>query len=100
MAMLELLKKGMYIGLGLAALTKDRLESVVKEVAKSAQLSEEEGRKLAKELEEESGKARESLKAMVDKMVESAVAKLPCVRKVEEMEKRLAALESAAKPQA
>ena len=94
--MLELMKKSLYVGLGLAALTKETLQTVGKEMAKSAKLSEEEGRKLTQYLEEESKKARESLKATVDKIVESAVAKLPCVTKIEDLEKRLAALEKAA----
>ena len=96
--MLDLMKKSLYVGLGLAALTKDKLETIGKEMAKSAKLSEDEGRKLTEYLEEEAKKARESLKSTVDKMVESAVAKLPCVRKVEELEKRLAALEKAGGP--
>lgn len=98
--MLDVLKKSLYVGLGLAALTKEKLDTVAKELAKSAQLSEEEGRKLAKYLEEESAKARESLKATIDQMVAAAVARLPCARKVEELEKRVAELEKTAKPQA
>ena len=94
--MLELMKKSLYVGLGLAALTKETVEKVGKEIAKSAKLSEEEGRKLTEYLETESKKARESLKATVDKMVESAVLKLPCVKKVEDLEKRIAALEKSA----
>jgi len=91
----NLLKKGIYIGLGLASLTKDKLAAVAAEVAKSAKLSEEEGRKLAGDLETESQKARDQLKAQVDSLVEAAAKRLPCCQKLTAIEQRLAKLEAA-----
>jgi len=93
--MLDLVKKGVYIGLGLASLTKEKVETIASEMAKSAKLSETEGRRLAEYLQEEAQKSRESLKHTVEGMVASALTKVPCASKIEELEKRLAALEAA-----
>ncbi len=91
----NLLKKSIYLGLGLASLTKDKLAAVAAEVAKTAKLSEDEGRKLAGELETESQKAREQLKIQIDNLVEAAAKRLPCCQKLTAIEQRLAKLEAA-----
>ena len=96
----NLLKKGIYLGLGLASLTKDKLAAVAAEVAKTAKLSEDEGRKLAGDLEKESQKAQEQLKAQVDSLVEAAAKRLPCCQKLTAIEHRLAKLETAINKQA
>ncbi len=96
----NLLKKGIYLGLGLASLTKDKLAAVAAEVAKTAKLSEDEGRKLVGELETESKKAQEQLKAQVDSLVEAAAKRLPCCQKLTAIEHRLAKLETAINKQA
>ena len=90
----NLLKKGIYLGLGLASLTKDKLAAVAAEVAKTAKLSKDEGRKLVGELETESKKAQEQLKAQVDSLVEAAAKRLPCCQKLTAIEHRLAKLET------
>ena len=96
----NLLKKGIYLGLGVVSLTKDKLAAVAAEVAKTAKLSEAEGRKFASELETESEKAREQLKAQVDGLVEAAAKHLPCCQKLTAIEHRLAKLEAAISKQA
>ena len=93
--MIEMMKKSLHVGLGLAALTKETVERVAKELAKSAKMSEDEGRKLAEYLQDESQKARDNLMATVDRMVESALSRLPAIKKIEELEKRVAELEKA-----
>ena len=94
--MFEFAKKGFYVGLGLATMTKEKVEEYAKEVSKRAKLSEDEGHKFADYLHGESKKARESLKDNVDSLVQSAVKRLHCVHKIDELEKRIIALESAA----
>ena len=94
--MLDLVKKGLYIGLGLASLTKERVETLAKDLTQYTKLSEEEGRKLAEFLQTESKKARENLRGQVDSMVQAAVDRLPSAARVEQLEKRIAALEAAA----
>lgn len=94
--MLDLVKKGLYIGLGLASMTKDKIEAVAKELAENAKMPEEEGRKLAKALHEESQKAKENLRTTVEAMVEAAAKKLPCCKRYNDVVRRLDALEAAA----
>ncbi len=95
-AMKELLTKGLHIGLGLASMTKDKIEAVARDWAESAKLPEEEGKKLAKTLQEEAEKAKANLKTTVEALVENAAKKLPCCKRMDKLEKRIAALEAAA----
>jgi len=44
--MFDLIKKTMLTGVGLAGLTKDKIEKLAKELAKKGKLSEKEGKKL------------------------------------------------------
>ena len=74
--MFEFAKRGLYVGLGLANMTKEKVESFAQEFAKQAKLSEEEGKKFAEYLQAESKKASAELKQNVDKLVEAAVNKL------------------------
>lgn len=92
--MFDLVKKGMYIGLGLASMTKDKIEAVAKDVAEKAKLSEEDGRKFAAELEDEAKKAQEQLRNTVEGMVQAVMKKMPCDKKFNAVEQRLAALEA------
>ncbi|OGV72113.1 MAG: hypothetical protein A3K19_21155 [Lentisphaerae bacterium RIFOXYB12_FULL_65_16] len=93
--MKEFAEKGFYAGLGLAALTKDKIEELAKDFAARAKISEEQGRKLADYLHEEGKKAREGLGKTVDGMVQNAIKRMPCEKKLEALEARVAALEAA-----
>ena len=93
--MFDFARKGLYVGLGLANATKEKIESFAREFAKEAKLTEDEGRKLAQFLHRESKKAGEGLKETVDGLVEAAVKRMPCRRGMKEMEARIAALEMA-----
>ena len=48
--MLNLIKKTMLTGVGLAGLTKNKVEKLAKELAKKGKLSEKEGKKLVDDL--------------------------------------------------
>ena len=93
--MLDFAKKSLYVGLGLATMTKEKLEAFAKEAADYAKLSEEEGRKLAEFLQTEAKKARENLRENVDGLVKGAVNSLPSKGRVHRLEQRIAALEKA-----
>lgn len=94
--MLDFAKKSLYVGLGLATMTKDKIEAFAKEAADYAKLGEEEGRKLAEYLQAEARKARESLRENVEGLVNAAVKNLPSKRRIHRLEQRIAALEEAA----
>jgi polyhydroxyalkanoate synthesis regulator phasin len=44
--MLDLLKKTILTGIGIASMTKDKVEELAKKIVKETKLSEEEGKKL------------------------------------------------------
>jgi len=93
--MKEFAARGLYAGLGLAALTKEKIEELAKDFAARAKMSEEQGRKLADYLQEEGKKARVDLGKTVEAMVQGAMKHLPCEKRLGELEARLAALEAA-----
>jgi polyhydroxyalkanoate synthesis regulator phasin len=70
--MSDLISKALLNGLGLASLTKDAIHKTVADLAKKSNLSEEEGRRLVKELRRRSTKAQKDL----EKTVTTAVNKL------------------------
>ena len=70
--MSDLISKALLSGLGLASLTKDAIQKTAEELVKKSNLSEEEGRKLVKDLHRRSAKAQKDL----EKTIETAVNKL------------------------
>jgi polyhydroxyalkanoate synthesis regulator phasin len=65
----ELISKAFLRGLGLANLTKDAIQKTVEDLAKKSSLSEEEGKRLVKDLHRRSAKAQKRM----EKTVETAV---------------------------
>lgn len=94
--MLESLKKTLYAGVGLAFLTRDKLEEMGKRLAEESKLSEGEGKKLVDEFL----KKGEEAKAMLDRTVSGAVSAaleridLPRRAEVKALEARVQALEA------
>ena len=74
--MFDLLKKTMLTGVGLAGLTKDKIEKLARELAKKGKLSEEEGKKLVDDLSKKSEKARKDLEAQIEKVVKNTMKKM------------------------
>jgi polyhydroxyalkanoate synthesis regulator phasin len=74
--MVDLIKKAMYTGLGLAVLTKEKAEELVKEIAQQAKLSEHEGKELMDSLMKQSDAARQDFQGKVDEAVMSVVNRL------------------------
>jgi polyhydroxyalkanoate synthesis regulator phasin len=72
----DLMNKTLLCGLGLASLTKDSIEKSVDDLLKRAKISEEEGRKLAKDLLRRSNRAREALEKQVDPAAHEALQHL------------------------
>ena len=79
--MIEFIKKAMFTGIGLASITKDKVEEVAKEFVEQGNLTEKEGRNLVKDMMDYSEKSREELEAQIDKYVEKAISKLDLARK-------------------
>ena len=67
--MIDLIKKIVFTGVGLAAMTKDKIEALGKEIAEQAKLSEKEGKDLLDELMKKSEESRKDLEKQVEKFV-------------------------------
>jgi polyhydroxyalkanoate synthesis regulator phasin len=83
MGMVDLIKKALYTGIGLAVLTKDKAEELVKELTQQAKLSEQEGKELFDGLLKQSEQARTDFQTRVDEAVIAVVRRLNLATKDE-----------------
>jgi polyhydroxyalkanoate synthesis regulator phasin len=81
--MIDLLKKALYTGVGMAVLTKEKAEELVKELTQQAKLSEQEGKELFDGLLKQSEQARTDFQAKIDEAVLSVVKRLNLASKDE-----------------
>ena len=95
--MFELVKKSLFLGFGLATMTKEKLEELGREVARQAQLSESKAREFQVELTNKAEQSRQALGAEIDRRVDQAFAKVGVARSKDatDLAARLAALERA-----
>ena len=70
--MIDLIKKTMLAGVGLAAMTKDKVEELAKDLTEKGELSEKEAKKLLDDLLKRSKRAQKDL----DKKMENVVMKV------------------------
>ncbi len=89
--MSDLFKKAMYMGVGMAELTREKLEEFSREMIEKGELSEKEGRRLVDEMLRKSEEARKSLEKKVDATVEKALGRINIATRddLEELEKKL-----------
>jgi polyhydroxyalkanoate synthesis regulator phasin len=73
MKLSSLLRKSTLIGLGVASLSKKKADKLVKQLTKHGHVSEKEGRKLAKDLLNESKKHAKRLQNLIEKEVKKAL---------------------------
>ena len=81
--MVDLIKKALYTGVGLAVLTKEKAEELVKELSEQAKLSEQEGKELFDGLLKQSEHARNDLQTKLDETVLAVVNRLNLATKDE-----------------
>ncbi len=81
--MVNLIKKAFYTGLGLAVLTKEKAEELVKELSEQTKLSEHEGKDLVDSLMKQSEQARNDFQSRIDEAVQSVVKRLNLASKDE-----------------
>jgi polyhydroxyalkanoate synthesis regulator phasin len=81
--MVDLIKKAIYTGLGLAMLTKEKAEELVKDLAEQAKLSEHEGKDLVDSLLKQSDQARHDFQSKLDEAVLAVVNRLNLATKDE-----------------
>jgi polyhydroxyalkanoate synthesis regulator phasin len=64
--MVDLLKKTLYVSLGIVSMTKERVEDLAKKIASEAKLSEGEGKQFVDEVLKRSDEIRETIEKMVN----------------------------------
>lgn len=96
--MIDFAKKALFTGIGLAALSKEKIEEKAKELAKEIKLGEDEGRKFVDDVLAQSEEAKKNVEAEIDNIVKKSLSKLNIAdkdevaalnRKISELEKKL-----------
>jgi len=96
--MSDLIKKTILTGLGIASLTKEKAESLVKDLIKEGEVSEGEGPKLVKELLEKMEDNKKTMEKKIEKTVCDVLKKMNIPNrkditdlssKIEKLEKKL-----------
>ena len=74
--MFDLIRKTMLTGVGLAGLTKDKIEKLAKALARMGKLSEKEGKKLLDDLSKKSEKAKKDMERQIEGIVKKTAKKM------------------------
>jgi polyhydroxyalkanoate synthesis regulator phasin len=78
--MIELIKKAVFTGIGIASLTKDKIEDLAKELATKGKMSEQEGEKLIQEILNRAEESRTTLNSQTEKLVRKTIDKMQLAR--------------------
>jgi polyhydroxyalkanoate synthesis regulator phasin len=94
--MVEILKKALLASVGVAYLTRDKIDEVGKKILQEAHVSETEGRKFVDELVRNSVEAKSSLEKIITEKIQAALhaMNLPTRSDVNELNNRIAELEA------
>jgi polyhydroxyalkanoate synthesis regulator phasin len=74
--MFELLKKNLFTAIGMAVMTREKVEEVGKRIVQEAKLSEIEGKQFVEELIKKTDDARMAIEKIVNDKLEVAIRKL------------------------
>jgi polyhydroxyalkanoate synthesis regulator phasin len=93
--MVEFLKKAAFASVGMAVMTKEKVEEMAKKLVEESNMSEQEGRKFIDEIAKKSQDTRTAIEKMVQDGVTKAMTKLSLATKddVKSLEKRVKELE-------
>ena len=94
--MLDSIHKMFLAGVGLAAMTKDKIDEHIKELVEKGELTEKEGREIADDMLKKSKQAKEDLEKQVEKTVQQTLGtlKIASKKEVEELAARIEKLEA------
>ena len=94
--MLDLMKKGMLAGIGLALKTWDEVEKMVQDVQEKGEMSETEGRKFLDEVQKKYEEAQAKLEKRVEQTVKEFLKKTQIVTsdELKELKKEIRELKS------
>ena len=77
--LMDLMKKALLTGVGLALKSKDEVEDLAKEFEKKLEMSEQDGRKFLKEFQDKYDEAQDKLEKRVEKAVREFMKKADLV---------------------
>lgn len=81
--MIDLLKKTLLTGVGVAALTKEKIEELAKDFVEKGKISEQEGKIFVDDLIARSEESRDAFQKQVEKKVQSVLSKMDLARQSE-----------------
>ena len=92
---MEYLKKTMFTGIGMALLTKEKIEELGKDLVAKGAIPEQEGKDFINEALKKSQEAKESLKGQIEKITRDTLKKMNVVTEDElkDLKSRIAKLE-------
>lgn len=90
--MMDLFRKAVLAGIGIASLTMEKVEELSKDLIDKGKLSEQEGEKFLQEMQKRAEESREALKQQTDRFVESAIDRMQ-LAKASDLEKLQAEIE-------
>lgn len=74
--MIDLIKKAVLTGMGVASLTKDKIDEFSRELIEKGKLTEQEGEKFVQEMRKRAEESRDALVLQTDKIVEATLNKM------------------------
>ncbi|MBD3419788.1 MAG: hypothetical protein GF398_06705 [Chitinivibrionales bacterium] len=93
--MLDFIKKGIYTGVGLAYMTKEKVEETAKKLIKESNLTEAEGKKFLDDLLSKADDARKATEKMVNDAVAKALGAIDVATRndIDKLKERISKLE-------
>lgn len=93
--MIDVLKRALYTGAGIASLTREKLVELGEEISRQAELSESQAKELQEELIRKGAEAKHQFDSQIDQRVELVLSRLGVARndQVDQLKARIATLE-------
>ncbi len=94
--MLDLLKKNLMVGVGLASMTQDKIKEFGEKLAEESKLTQKEGEKLVKDLMKQAEETKSGFEKQLNDVIEKVYSKikLPCTDRFDSLEKEIKSLKA------
>lgn len=95
--MIELIKKAMLTGLGVASLTKEKIEEIGRDFIDQGKLSQQEGEKLMEDLRTKADESKQEIKKQIEERVDEILKKMNLVKvsELDELKRQIKELQDA-----
>lgn len=93
--MIELIKKAMLTGLGMASLTREKIEEIGRDFIDQGKLSHQEGEKLMEDLRARAEESKQEIKKQIEERVDEILKKMDLVKtsELDELKRQIAELQ-------